>query len=169
MDKRIRQYVGIIAAIVTYTIVHEGFGVYRQVNFMGIGVQIDVYREKMTAIELGIFCLAGAAATLFVGYSLVCCSGSICKIKSKLVRAALYYITIACLFIDPLYLSLLCGFVGGGDMNGIKLLCPEPIARVIFCFLLVVNIFIFWKIVLPNYKVSFGEKIRMIADYHIGE
>ena len=54
-----------------------------------------------------------------------------------------------------------------GDMNGIKLLCPEPIARVIFCFLLVVNIF--WKIVLPNYKVSFDEKIRMITDYYIGE
>lgn len=166
MDKRIRQYVGIIAAIVTYTIVHEGahlicaciFGVYKHVYFKGIGVQVDVYRGKMTDTELGVFCLAGAASTLFVGYSLVYCSGSICKIKSKLVRAVLYYITIACLFIDPLYLSLMCGFVGGGDMNGIKLLCPEPIARVIFCFLLVVNIFIFWKIVLPNYKVSFDEK-----------
>ena len=52
MDKRIRQYVGIIAAIVTYTIVHEGahlicaciFGVYKHVYFKGIGVQVDVYR-----------------------------------------------------------------------------------------------------------------------------
>jgi len=102
MDKRIRQYVGIIAAIVTYYIVHEGahlicaciFGVYKHVYFKGIGVQVDVYREKMTDTELGVFCLAGAAATLFVGYSLAYCSGSICKIKSKLVRATLYYITI---------------------------------------------------------------------------
>ena len=93
-----------------------------------------------------------------MGYSIACCSGNICKIKSKLIRAALYYITIACLFIDPLYLGILCGFVGGGDMNGIKLLCPKPIARVIFCFLFVVSIFIFLKIVLPKYKVSFGEK-----------
>ena len=85
MDKRIRQYVGIIAAIVTYTIVHEGahlicaciFGVYKHVYFKGIGVQVDVYRGKMTDTELGVFCLAGAASTLFVGYSLAYCSGSI--------------------------------------------------------------------------------------------
>jgi len=165
MDKRIRQYVGIIAAIVTYYIVHEGahlicaciFGVYRQVNFMGIGVQIDVYREKMTATELGIFCLAGAAATLFVGYSLACCSGSICKIKSKLVRAALYYITIALLMLDPLYLSIICPLVGGGDMNGIKLIFPEVVARVVFGMLFIINGVLFWKKVLPSYKMAFSE------------
>ena len=54
-------------------------------------------------------------------------------------------------------------------MNGIKLLCPEPIARVIFCFLLVVNIFIFWKIVLPNYKVSFGEKNKDDNGFETGK
>lgn len=31
-------------------------------------MQIDVYREKMTDNELGIFCLVGAIATLLVGY-----------------------------------------------------------------------------------------------------
>lgn len=31
--------------------------------------------------------------------------------------------------LDPLYLSVLCGFFGGGDMNGIALLCPEWAAR----------------------------------------
>ena len=68
MNKRIRQYVGIIAAIVTYYIVHEGahficaciFGVYKHVYFKGIGVQVSVYRGKMTDTELGVFCLAGA-------------------------------------------------------------------------------------------------------------
>ena len=33
------------------------------------------------------------------------------------------------LLLDPLYLSVLCGFFGGGDMNGIALLCPEWAAR----------------------------------------
>ena len=70
MDKRIRQYVGIIAAIVTYYIVHEGahlicaciFGVYKHVYFKGIGVQVDVYREKMTDTELGVF-LSGRSSS----------------------------------------------------------------------------------------------------------
>ena len=33
------------------------------------------------------------------------------------------------LLLDLLYLSVLCGFFGGGDMNGIALLCPEWAAR----------------------------------------
>lgn len=45
--------------------------------------------------------------------------------RSRLLRAVLYYITIALLLIDPLYLSILCGLFGGGDMNGIALLLPE--------------------------------------------
>jgi hypothetical protein len=65
--------------------------------------------------------------------------------------------TIALLFLDPLYLSLICGFVGGGDMNGIKLICPETIVRVIFGIVFVVNGLVFWKKVLPNYKMSFNE------------
>ncbi|MCR5272896.1 MAG: hypothetical protein K6E13_07935 [Lachnospiraceae bacterium] len=165
MNKRIRQYVGIIAAIVTYYIVHEGahlicaciFGVYKHVYFKGIGVQVDVYRKKMTDTELGVFCLAGAAATLFAGYSLAYCSGSFCKIKSKLVRAALYYITIALLMLDPLYLSIICPLVGGGDMNGIKLIFPEVVARVVFGMLFIINGVLFWKKVLPSYKMAFSE------------
>ena len=68
-----------------------------------------------------------------------------------------YYITIAFLLLDPLYLSVLCGFFGGGDMNGIALLCPEWAARCIFGVLLIVNGFVFWRSVLPSYKKSFAE------------
>ncbi len=165
MDKRIRQYVGIIAAIVTYYIVHEGahlicaciLGVYKHVYFKGIGVQVDIYREKMTDTELGVFCLVGVAATLFMGYSLAFCSGRICNIKSKLVRASLYYITIALLMLDPLYLSIICDLVGGGDMNGIKLLFPEVAVRVMFGVLFITNGFLFWKKVLPRYERAFIE------------
>ena len=50
MSKRARQYIGILAAVVVYYLVHEGAhllyalfaGVFKQINFMGIGVQIDV-------------------------------------------------------------------------------------------------------------------------------
>lgn len=68
MSKRVRQLVGIFAAIVAYYLVHEGAhllyalftGVLKQINFMGLGVQIDVYAEHMTNMQLGIFCLVGA-------------------------------------------------------------------------------------------------------------
>lgn len=57
--------------LVTYFFVHEGAhllyallaGVYKQINFMGLGVQIDVYAERMTDTQLGVFCLMGVFAT----------------------------------------------------------------------------------------------------------
>jgi hypothetical protein len=166
MSKRVRQLVGIFAAIVAYYLIHEGAhllyavctGVFKQINFIGLGVQIDVYAERMTDTQLGIFCLVGALATFCVGYLLAALARSICHAKSKLLRAVLYYITIAFLVLDPLYLSVLCGFFGGGDMNGIALLCPEWAARVIFGVLLLVNGLVFWKRVLPVYQRSFSQQ-----------
>ncbi len=164
MSKRVRQYIGILAALAAYYLIHEGAhllyalltGVFRQINFMGLGVQIDVYAERLTDTQLGIFCLAGALATLCAGYLLSALTGRICRAKSKLLRASLYYITIALLLLDPLYLSVLCGFFGGGDMNGISLLCPELLTRCLFGALLLVNGLVFWKHVLPAYKRSFS-------------
>lgn len=37
-------------------------------------------------------------------------ASQICKADSKIFKACLYYITIAMLLIDPLYLSILCVF-----------------------------------------------------------
>lgn len=133
MTKRIRQYIGILAALAAYYLVHEGAhllyalftGVFRQVRFLGLGVQVDVYAERMTETQLGIFCLVGALAALCAGYLLAALARRICRARSKLLRAVLYYITIALLLLAPLYLSVLCGLFGGGDMNGIALLLPE--------------------------------------------
>lgn len=164
MSKRIRQYLGILAALAAYYFVHEGAhllyalltGVFKQIRLMGLGVQIDVYAEHMTNMQLGIFCLVGALATFCVGYLLAALAKNICRAQSKLLRAMLYYITIAFLLLDPLYLSVLCGFFGGGDMNGIALLCPEWEARCFFGVLLLVNGVVFWKRVLPVYRQSFS-------------
>ena len=51
--KRARQYLGILAAAAAYYSVHEGahllcavfFGTFRQIRFMGIGMQVDVYAD----------------------------------------------------------------------------------------------------------------------------
>lgn len=164
MSKRARQYIGILAAVIAYYLVHEGAhllyalftGVFRQVNFMGLGVQVDVFRERMTDTQLGIFCLVGAVATFCMAYLLTAFAKKIGTSESKLLRAVLYYMTIALLLIDPLYLSILCGLFGGGDMNGIALLVPEWAARVGFGALLIVNGLMFWKRVLPVYSSSFS-------------
>ena len=126
MSKRTRQYIAILAALAAYYLVHEGAhllyalltGVFKQIRLMGLGVQIDVCAERMTDTQLGIFCLVGALATFCVGYLLTALAKNICCAQSKLLRAVLYYITIAFLLLDPLYLSVLYGFFGGGDMNG---------------------------------------------------
>lgn len=164
--KRVRQYIGILAAAAAYYAVHEGahllcavlLGTFTQIRFMGIGMQIDVYAEQMTNGQMALFCIAGATATLFAGIVLSALAEIICRAKSRLLQAVMYYITIAFLLLDPLYLSILCGFFGGGDMNGISLFCPEWIARSVFAVLLIINGWIFWERVLPVYQESFSKK-----------
>ena len=163
MNKRVRQYVGLLSAIIAYYLIHEGAhfiyalftGVFKQINFMGLGMQIDIYSEEMTQTQLGVFCLIGSVATLLFAYILIALIGKITQKSSKVFKACAYYITIAMLLIDPLYLCVLCGFFGGGDMNGIKLLIPEVAARIIYGIILMTNALVFVKIVLPKYKSAF--------------
>ena len=165
MSKSVRQYIGLLAAILAYYVIHEGahliytlcVGVFKQINFIGLGVQIDVYAEQMTSQQMGIFCILGSVATTITAYVLVVLADRIKNIPSKVFKACMYYITIIMLLMDPLYLSLLCGMFGGGDMNGISLLVSEETARIGFGILLVLNIFVFFKLVLPKYKLGFQE------------
>ena len=98
MSKRTRQYIGILAALAAYYLIHEGahllyalfIGVFKQIRLMGLGVQIDVCAERMTDTQLGIFCLVGALATFCVGYLLAVLAKNICRAHSKLLRAVLY-------------------------------------------------------------------------------
>ncbi|MBR4983477.1 MAG: hypothetical protein IKY94_13055 [Lachnospiraceae bacterium] len=155
-----------ITAILAYYVVHEGahllyalcIGVFKQINFIGLGIQIDVYIDKMTFGEMGIFCLLGSVTTLVVAYVLVAIIDVLAKNSSKVFKACMYYITISMLVIDPLYLSVLCGFFGGGDMNGISSFIPEILARIVYGCILVVNIIIFFKVVLPKYKIAFDNQ-----------
>lgn len=163
MDKKTRQYIGLFSAIIAYYVIHEGahlvyalcIGVFKQINFIGLGMQIDVYVEQMTMQQLGVFCIVGSIATAIVAYVLVFWANKIKDLPSKWFKACMYYITIAMLLIDPLYLSLLCGMFGGGDMNGIVLLMPEVVARIGYGVLLVMNGIVFFKVVLPKYKLGF--------------
>lgn len=163
MSKRMRQYLGIFSAVAAYYIVHEGahlitalhYGVFKQINFMGLGMQIDVYADLMTDFQMGIFCLVGAVSTLLFGWLLVLLCRWICASKSKVFKAVMWYISLAILLLDPLYLSILCGFFGGGDMNGIKLLFPEMAVRIVFAVVGVIHGIVIWKYLLPEYTKAF--------------
>lgn len=163
MSKRVRQYLGILAAVAVYYIIHEGahlvtalcYGTFKSINFMGLGMQIDVYAERMTDTQLGIFCLAGPAATLLAGWLLVLLCRRICKVKSPVFKAMMWYVSLAILMVDPLYISILCGFFGGGDMNGIKLLFPETAVRMVYALIGIVHGIVIWKYLLPAYTRAF--------------
>ena len=167
MSKKTRQYIGLLSAIIAYYIIHEGAhfvyalitGVFKEIKFMGLGMQIDIYSDRFTDQQMCVFCIVGSAATFVTAYLLVFLADKIVKAESKPFKACMYYITIAMLLLDPLYLSLLCGFFGGGDMNGISLLFPEIAARIGYGVLLAVNVFVFIKVVLPKYKAAFEEDV----------
>ena len=167
MSKKTRQYIGLLSAIIAYYIIHEGAhlvyalitGVFKEIKFMGLGMQIDIYSDRFTDRQLCLFCIVGSAATFVTAYLLVFLADKIVKAESKPFKACMYYITIAMLLLDPLYLSLLCGFFGGGDMNGITLLFPEITAHIGYGVLLIVNVFVFIKVVLSKYKAAFEEDV----------
>ena len=168
MNKKYRQYLGVFLAILMYYVIHEGahwlyalcIGVFKRINVIGLGVQIDVYAEQMTENQMGIFCIVGSIATAVVAYILIGFIPRISKNGSKVFKACMYYITLALLVLDPIYLSVLCGFVGGGDMNGISLLVPEGVARVGYGVVLVIHAAIIGKIVIPKYTLAFLETME---------
>ena len=163
MNKKARQYLGLLCAVLAYYAVHEGAhlviglctGTFRQINSLGLGIQIDIYRESMTDGQLALFCLAGPAATILAAWLLAGFTGKIVNTKSKVFRACMYYITIAMLLVDPAYLCVVYKLVGGGDMNGIALLLPEGTVRIFGGMLLIVHMALFVKWILPKYRMSF--------------
>lgn len=166
MSRRIRQYIGLVAAVVLYYVIHEGahlavalaLGVFKQINIIGLGMQIDVFAEQMTSSQMGWFCAAGPIATFVAGWLLVFFAGKICSMKSALIRTCAWYTSLTMLILDPLYLSLFYRWVGGGDMNGIALIVPEVVASVVAAIIGVVNIIVIWKVLYPAYTRSFAEE-----------
>lgn len=163
MNKRIRQYAGLISALLSYYLVHEGAhflyaiatGTFKQINLMALGVQVDIYRDRLSDAQLGWFCLAGPMATFLAWWLMVAFRRQICSARSQLLRACAWYVSIIMAILDPIYLSVIYRFVGGGDMNGISMLVPEIVAQVVFAVMAIINVIVLFKIVLPVYSESF--------------
>lgn len=162
-----RKIIGLLLAIICYYVVHEGAhliyalctGTFEEIIFKFPGMQIKARTEALNSVQIFTFCLIGAIASLMVGYILCGTIKGIARLKSNLLRAIYYYITIALLLTDPIYLSILCGFFGGGDMNGISLLIPELIARLIFGMIGLINFYIVIKLVVPSYSKAFNNNM----------
>jgi hypothetical protein len=114
MNKKIRQYIGLAVAVLMYYLIHEGAhlivalaqGVFKQINFMGMGVQIDVYTEQMNDVQMGIFCLMGPVASILTGWLMTVFVQPICRIRSYVVKTCTWYTTLTMLILDPHYLSV---------------------------------------------------------------
>jgi len=79
------------------------------------------------------------------------------QFQSDYLRAIAFYVTTAFLICDPLYLSVLFQFAGGGDMNGIRLILPELPVRIVSGIIAVINISIILKVLVPKYRKAYHE------------
>lgn len=160
-----RKLAAFILVIALYYVIHEGahlitalvLGSFKQIHFLQLGVQIDTYREKMSDVQTAVFCMAGPGITIILSYVLLFLTGKILESGSLFFRALAYYMTLLFLLNDPFYLSVLYPYVGGGDMNGIKLLVPESAARGAFGILLLIHIIIVIRYLIPVYRRAYIE------------
>ena len=168
LEKSVKQWLSIFLAIIAYYIVHEGMhllialllGVFEKVRIIGlIGIQIVTTENSLSGVNLAIFSGLSSIVTVLIGYILVF-SKSIYKIKNKNVLTAIYYVTLCFLMLDPLYISTLAPYVGGGDLNGITTglaISGTPI-RIIAGIILIINFMIFKKTMHPKITGMFKEK-----------
>lgn len=161
-----RKWLSLIIAILLYYIIHEGshviiamlYGVFEKIRILGLGVQVVTNTELLSDFQIAIFCVVGSISTLLVAYLLVLFTKRIVESKNKIIKAICFYTTLAFLLLDPLYLTIVYKFVGGGDMNGILLFgIPEIVVQIIFGIIAIINVFLIIKKIYPAYKKSFSE------------
>ncbi len=167
--KSMKQWTGIIIAIISYYIIHEGthlllallFGVFERIRIVGIwGIQI-VTNSGLDGIRLALFSGLSSIVTIVIGY-LLAFSPYLYQLKSRALLIAFYYITLCFMLLDPIYISTLTLFIGGGgDLNGITtgLQCSDIPFRIIFGSIAILNIFLFLTKVSPNYKSIFSKTV----------
>jgi hypothetical protein len=166
MQSNIRKWIGLLIAVLCYYILHEGshlviallYGTFEKVRIVFPGVQVVSNIEGLSNFEIAMFSVSGSISTLIVGYLLIVLRNKIVRLNNKYVLAILFYTTLVLLMCDPIYVSLLSGIFGGGDVNGIILFGISAIAvKMIFGIIGLVNLFIFIKAIYPKYKDRFRE------------
>ncbi len=167
MAKSMKQWTGILIAIISYYVVHEGthlllaltFGVFERIRFVGIwGIQIVINVEGLDGIRLALFNGLSSIVTILIGYILAL-SPYIYKLRSRALLIVFYYITLCFMVLDPIYMSVLSLFIGGGgDLNGVVtgLQTSDIPFRIVFGSIAVLNIILFSRRVSKQYKIIFS-------------
>lgn len=163
--KNLKLWLGLFISIIIYYIIHEGThliqailsGNFDYVRFVGIfGIEIMI-KEVPTGLELAMFSGLSSIVTILLGYFLIITISKIFMLKSKMMKIIFYYTTIILLVLDPIYMSILHRFIGGGDMNGVikGLGVSSVFVSIIFGILFIINSYIIIKKVYPAYKRNF--------------
>lgn len=165
LSGNMRKWLALIAAVLLYYVIHEGshlidaliYGVFQKIRILGLGVQVVAQTELLTDTQTAVFCVVGCVSTLLAAYLLMTAAKPIGRRGNKMFKAVCFYTTIAFMLIDPIYLTVLYKFFGGGDMNGIILFgIPEIFLQIIFGVICLINVFLIVKKIYPAYKKSFS-------------
>jgi len=161
-----KRWLGCISGGIIYLVIHEGTHLvqaviannFEYIRIVGIfGIEI-MMKEVPSGIQLALFSGLSGIVTVTVGYVLYFLMPKILEIKKDFIKIILYYSTLVLLILDPIYLSVLHYFVGGGDMNGITKglgISSLPIS-IIYGLIAIVNIYLIVKRVYPGYKRNFS-------------
>ena len=131
------------------------------IGLVQIGILLFTIPTACVRVDITFF---QAAFYILCPYCLSACLnlGVLCRLHGEnaeyvciAVSSILYYITIIMLILDPVYLCLLSGCFGGGDLNGILYLMPQAYVWTIFGLLLIFNIWLLIKRVTPTYTKAF--------------
>jgi len=166
VKRNLKLWLGVLCAAIVYMVIHEGvhiiqaiitnnFDYLRIVGIWGIEVMI---KEVPTGIQLALFSGLSSVVTVICGYILYFLMPKIFKMKGGLVKIIIYYCTLVLMALDPIYLSVLHFFVGGGDMNGITkgLNVSSLVVSLVYGCVAILSIFLIIKKVYPGYKRNFS-------------
>lgn len=160
-----RKYLYFVLAGITYLAVHEGihivqaliYGIYKGINMLPLGVEVEVIQPlTISGPKLAAFSGLSSISTLLMGYVLFLLSPVVLKSKKQHLKNYIYYVTFIFLLLDPIYISILSYFVGGGDINGIALglHIPYMLVRSIYLIVAIINVCLIYKKLYPAYVIK---------------
>ncbi len=154
----------LFAGLVLLT-VHEGthalmailHGEYEAFHVRSIGFEVTFRTavDERSGIQWAIISGASNLVTLLVGYLLLVFSARLACLRSRFLRATIFYLTMLSLLADPFNLSI-GPFIYGGDANGIAvgLGINRYLIQFIFLVVLLVNRELVAQKLFPMYNLQ---------------
>ncbi len=123
-----RRWLTFFLALLVWAIVHEGahalvayhYGEFEgfYVRPFGLEVVFETPVEERSGLRWAFISGGANLLTILLGYLLAVYAGRLAIVSCAWLRGSAYYLTLLCLLLDPLNLSI-GPFLYGGDANGI--------------------------------------------------